>query len=162
MLNWLYELYVVIGFYLIALYCILVEFYQDRIRRYDGMPRLKYLYKIMKESKFVRRSGRKLVAVITGADGTIGIEIIRMLLQNDFEVIQLLGSHLNHVSPFVLGTVLFALHALFFNWMVVMDRLFKVDLFALGLNPTILGHKNQVFIYKAFSNSPKVLKIMYW
>ncbi|MCP9258021.1 hypothetical protein DINM_001185 [Dirofilaria immitis] len=38
-------------------------------------------------------SSQKLVAVITGASGTIGTEITRLLLQNNFEVVCLIRDH---------------------------------------------------------------------
>uniref|UniRef100_A0A915Q635 NAD-dependent epimerase/dehydratase domain-containing protein n=1 Tax=Setaria digitata TaxID=48799 RepID=A0A915Q635_9BILA len=59
----------------------------DRIRRYNGLSRMKYLLKTINESKFINASNRKLVAVVTGASGTIGTEIVRLLLQNKFKVI---------------------------------------------------------------------------
>uniref|UniRef100_A0A0R3RRE5 Dehydrogenase/reductase SDR family member on chromosome X n=1 Tax=Elaeophora elaphi TaxID=1147741 RepID=A0A0R3RRE5_9BILA len=88
--EWLLDLLTFVGFYLIAAYCIMVEFYVDRIRRYNGFSRMEYLLKTIKESKFINTSNRKLIAVITGANGTIGTEITRLLLQNDFKVVCLI------------------------------------------------------------------------
>lgn len=84
--EWLLDLLIFTGFYLIAAYCIVIEFYMDRIRRYDGLSRLKYLHKTIEESKFINCSDRKMIAIITGANGTIGTEITRLLLQNNFKV----------------------------------------------------------------------------
>lgn len=64
----------------------MVEFYVDHIHRYNGMPRIKYLLKTIKRSKFISTSNRKLIAVVTGANGAIGTEITRLLLQNNFRV----------------------------------------------------------------------------
>ncbi|VDN02158.1 unnamed protein product [Thelazia callipaeda] len=84
------DLITFIGFYFIAAYCIVVEFYMDRIRRYNGLSRLQYLHKAIFESKFFNASNQKLIAVVTGADGTIGTEVTRLLLQNNFKVICLI------------------------------------------------------------------------
>lgn len=86
MYEWLLDLLTFVGFYLIAAYCIVVEFYVDRIRLYNGLSRMKYLLKTIEESKFINASSRELIAVVTGADGTIGTEITRLLLQNNFKV----------------------------------------------------------------------------
>ncbi|OZC12548.1 hypothetical protein X798_00179 [Onchocerca flexuosa] len=91
--EWVLDLLTFVGFYLIAAYCIGVEFYLDRIRRYNGLSRMKYLLKAIKESKFINSSNQKLVAVITGANGTIGTEITRLLLQSNFKVICLIRGH---------------------------------------------------------------------
>ncbi|EJD74653.1 oxidoreductase, variant [Loa loa] len=88
--EWLFDISTFIGFYLIAAYCIAVEFYVDRIRRYNGLPRMKYLLKTIEESKFINTSSRKLIAIITGANGMIGTEITRLLLQNNFKVVCLI------------------------------------------------------------------------
>ncbi|VDO83749.1 unnamed protein product [Onchocerca flexuosa] len=88
--EWVLDLLTFVGFYLIAAYCIGVEFYLDRIRRYNGLSRMKYLLKAIKESKFINSSNQKLVAVITGANGTIGTEITRLLLQSNFKVFLLI------------------------------------------------------------------------
>lgn len=86
MCEWLLDLSIFAGFYFIAAYCIIVEFYVDRIHRYDGLSRMKYLLKAVERCKFINTSNRKLIALITGANGTIGTEITRLLLQNNFKV----------------------------------------------------------------------------
>ncbi|KAK6106271.1 short chain dehydrogenase family protein [Brugia pahangi] len=85
--EWFLDLLTFLGFYLIAVYCIVVEFYLDRIRRYNGLSRMKHLLKAIEKSKFINTSSRELVAVITGADGSIGTEITRLLLRNNFKVV---------------------------------------------------------------------------
>ncbi|VDO10937.1 unnamed protein product, partial [Brugia timori] len=85
--EWFLDLLTFLGFYLIAVYCIVVEFYLDRIRRYNGLSRMKHLLKAIEKSKFINTSSRELVAVITGADGSIGAEITRLLLRYNFKVV---------------------------------------------------------------------------
>ncbi|VBB29927.1 unnamed protein product [Acanthocheilonema viteae] len=90
MYEWLLDMSIFVGFYFIAAYCIVVEFYLDRIHRYNGSSRMEYLLKTIKKSKFINTSSRKLIALITGANGTIGTEITRLLLQHNFKVVCLI------------------------------------------------------------------------
>ncbi|CAG9534505.1 unnamed protein product [Cercopithifilaria johnstoni] len=93
MCEWLLDLLTFVGFYFIAAYCIVVEFYADRIHCYDGLSRVKYLLKTIERSKFICTSNRKLIAVVTGANGTIGTEITHLLLLNNFKVVCLIRNH---------------------------------------------------------------------
>ncbi|KAI6191981.1 Retinol dehydrogenase 12 [Aphelenchoides bicaudatus] len=81
---WLTSVFVIPCVYLYAIYCCIVELFSDILCK----PLLNICIEEWRHSSLLRECPHeRRIAVVTGADGTIGTEICRLLLEFNFEVV---------------------------------------------------------------------------